>query len=163
MNILQPDHSTERVAVPTRDQNLPLGWGNRTKVSYVWGDELVRAGRASVHNPIMDQKGRLWITAQFRMGKDQPAYCKEGSTLPSAKFFPIDRNRAGGDENGRMVEMYDPKAKKFAMIDTCFGTHHLQFAEDADNTIWFSGDSNAVGWLNTKVYDETGDAAKAQG
>jgi hypothetical protein len=163
MNILNPDFSVERVTVPVRDQNMPLGFGDRSKVPLIWGDELVRAGRASVHNPMMDQKGRLWITAQFRMGKDQPAYCSADSGHPSAKLFPIGRNRGGGAENGRMLEMYDPKTKKFSMIDTCFNTHHLQFAEDADNTIWFSGDGQVAGWLNTKVYDETGDAAKAQG
>ena len=31
------------------------------------------------------------------------------------------------------------------MIDTCFGTHHLQFAEDANNTLYFSGSGAVVG------------------
>ncbi|HLB29914.1 MAG TPA: carboxypeptidase regulatory-like domain-containing protein, partial [Gammaproteobacteria bacterium] len=47
--------------------------------------------------------------------------------------------------------------------DTCYGTHHLQFATDADNTLWTSGGGNVIGWLNTRVFLETGDAAKAQG
>ena len=42
-------------------------------------------------------------------------------------------------------------------------THHLQFAEDKDNTLYFSGDTNVIGWINTRIWDETGDAAKAQG
>ena len=29
--------------------------------------------------------------------------------------------------------------------------------------LWFSGTGPVVGWLNTKMFDETGDAAKAQG
>src|SRR3569832_630749 len=51
------------------------------------------------------------------------------------------------------------------MIDTCFATHHLVFAEDANNTLWTSsgGGGGVVGWLNTKVWDQTLDAAKAQG
>jgi hypothetical protein len=48
-------------------------------------------------------------------------------------------------------------------VDTCFSTHHLQFAEDKDNTLYFSGDSNVIGWINTRIWDETHDAAKAQG
>src|SRR6202035_3593012 len=39
-------------------------------------------------------------------------------------------------------------------------------AEDANNTLWFSAGgarSPVVGWLNTKMFLETGDAAKAQG
>src|SRR6202030_3987007 len=50
-------------------------------------------------------------------------------------------------------------------IDTCFGTHHLVFAEDANNTLWTSsgGGGGAVGWLNTKLFDETHDEKKSQG
>ena len=46
------------------------------------------------------------------------------------------------------------------MIDTCFATHHLLFAEDANNTLWTSsgGGGGVVGWLNTKMWDETHDA-----
>ena len=62
--------------------------------------------------------------------------------------------------------MYDPKTKKFTLIDTCFSTHHLIFAEDANNTLWLcSGGaaSGVIGWLNTKMFEETGDEQKSQG
>ena len=59
--------------------------------------------------------------------------------------------------------MYDPKTKKLTHISTCFGTHHLMFAEDANNTLWTSGGGQVVGWLNTKMFDETGDEVKSQG
>ena len=59
--------------------------------------------------------------------------------------------------------MLDPKTKKYTFVDTCFGTHHLQFGYDANNTLWISGGGPVAGWLNTKMFDETGDAAKAQG
>src|ERR1700689_4999104 len=51
------------------------------------------------------------------------------------------------------------------MIDTCFATHHLLFAEDANNTLWTSsgGGGGIVGGLNTKMWDQTHDAAKSQG
>ena len=48
-------------------------------------------------------------------------------------------------------------------VSTCFGTHHLMFAEDANRTLWTSGGGPVVGWLNTKLWDETGDEEKAQG
>ncbi len=69
------------------------------------------------------------------------------------------------DRSGRQLAVYDPKTKQTAMIDTCFGTHHLLFAEDADNTLWTSsgGGGGVVGWLNTKMWDRTHDAAKSQG
>jgi hypothetical protein len=63
--------------------------------------------------------------------------------------------------------MYDPKTKEVSPIDTCFGTHHLVFAQDANNTLWTSsagaGGGGVVGWLNTKVWDGTHDAEKSQG
>jgi len=61
--------------------------------------------------------------------------------------------------------MYDPKTKKTTLIDTCFSTHHLQFAEDANNTLWTSsgGGGGVVGWLNTKMFEQTGDEQKSQG
>ena len=55
------------------------------------------------------------------------------------------------------------RRKTYTTIDTCFSTHHLQFAEDENHTLWTSGGGAVVGWLNTKMYDETGDAAASQG
>ena len=52
---------------------------------------------------------------------------------------------------------------KYSFIDTCFGTHHPQFGYDADDTLWVSGTGPVAGWVNTKLWDETGDAVKAQG
>ena len=85
-----------------------------------------------------------------------PTFCKDGSTHPSAKLFPL-------AASGRQLAMYDPKTKKLTHISTCFGTHHLMFAEDANNTLWTSGGGQVVGWLNTKMFDETGDEEKSQG
>src|SRR5204862_2035090 len=52
-----------------------------------------------------------------------------------------------------------------SLIDTCFGTHHLQFAQDANDTLWTSsgGGGDVVGWLNTKMWDATHDEQKSQG
>jgi hypothetical protein len=37
------------------------------------------------------------------------------------------------------------------------------FAEDEDNTLWTSGGGAVVGWLNTRLFEETGDEAASQG
>jgi hypothetical protein len=72
------------------------------------------------------------------------------------------------NSSGRQLSLYDPATRKYTFVDTCFSTQHLRFAEDANNTLWTSNDRAAaigetIGWFNTKLYDETGDAAKAQG
>ena len=62
--------------------------------------------------------------------------------------------------------MYDPTTGKFTLISTCFPTHHLVFAEDANNTLWTSAGgpaSGVIGWLNRKLFEETGDEEKSQG
>jgi hypothetical protein len=70
------------------------------------------------------------------------------------------------NESVRQLSMYDPKTDKWTLIDTCFTTQHLEFAKDANNTLWNSSGfplGGVVGWLNTKMYFETGDEAKSQG
>jgi hypothetical protein len=62
--------------------------------------------------------------------------------------------------------MYDPATGKFTLISTCFPTHHLVFAEDANHTLWASSGTTGpgvVGWLNRKMFEETGDEARSQG
>tara|TARA_B100001013_G_scaffold196753_1_gene119030 strand:- start:24 stop:992 length:969 start_codon:yes stop_codon:yes gene_type:complete len=59
--------------------------------------------------------------------------------------------------------MYDPSTDEVSLIRTCFGTHHLIFGEDENNTLWTSGGGQVIGWLNTKMYLETGDEEASQG
>ena len=120
-----------------------------------WGDEIIFDAPANPHNPMMDAEGRVWLTSTIRR-RDNPDWCKAGSAHPSARYFPL----AG---SGRQVSVYDPASETFTLIDSCYGTHHLQFAEDASDTLWFSGDANVVGWLDTKTYDETGNEQASQG
>jgi hypothetical protein len=85
-----------------------------------------------------------------------PDFCREGSDHPSAQLFPL-------ESASRHLAMYDPATGEFTHVSTCFGTHHLMFAEDDDNTLWTSGGGPVVGWLNTRLLEETGDEVAAQG
>ena len=163
MPILDPKTNTVTFfKMPVADANMPesLGPGHAASVkplqpSAYWGDEKLWDTRANNHNAMFDDKGRVWIAATVR-GMDNPAFCTKGSDHPSAKAFPLDKS-------ARQVAMLDPKTMKYTFVDTCFGTHHLQFGYDADNTLWLSGTGPVAGWINTSVLDETGDAKKAQG
>ena len=141
---------------PVRDANTPSSKALPMGPSVYWGPDPIWDSQASLHNPMMDEKGRVWFTAVIR-GAANPAYCKKGSDLPSAKAFPLDTST-------RQVSMYDPATGKFSLIDTCFTTHHLNFADDANNTLWFNYAAvGELGWLNTKMYEATGDEQKSQG
>ena len=154
--VLDPTtHTTSRVPLTVRDPATPATSPDMAQPSPYWGNEVLWTSKNNVHNPMLDQQGRLWLTSAVRPF-DNPEYCKAGSDHPSAKLFPIARS-------SRHLQMYDPKTKKLTHISTCFGTHHLAFAEDGNNTLWTSGGGQVVGWLNTKLFEETGDEAKAQG
>jgi len=154
--VVDPVNNTAtRVPLTVRDPNTPRTNANMPQPSPYWDDEAIWTSRNNVHNPMMDEKGRVWITSAVRP-PDNPAECKQGSSHPSAKLFPL-------NTSGRQLAVYDPKTEKITHINTCFGTHHLMFAEDANNTLWTSGGGQVVGWLNTKMYEQTGDEMKSQG
>ena len=145
-----------------RDANLAeaLGPGHAAsdklmQPSPYWGDEKIWDTKANNHNGMIDRKGRVWFAARFR-DANNPDFCKKGSDHPSAKVFPLERTN-------RQLTMLDPKSGQYTYVDTCFGSHHLQFGYDANETLWTSGGGPVVGWVNTKMFDETGDIAKSQG
>ena len=149
-------HTTSRMELPPRDPKTPIAANAVMNTSLFWGAEGIWTSRSDVHNPMFDGQGRLWVTARVRPPAT-PAYCRAGSSHPSAKRFPI-------ETSVRQVAMYDPKTKDISYINTCFDTHHLMFAEDANNTLWFNGyGSQVLGWINTKMFDETHDEVKSQG
>jgi hypothetical protein len=123
--------------------------------SAYWGMEQIWDTKFNNHNDMFDAKGRLWMTGTNH-APGTPAFCRRDSNNPYAKAFPLDTNE-------RQLAIFDPKTAKFTFIDTCFGTHHLQFGFDKDDTLWTSGGGPVAGWFNTAVFDETGDAEKAQG
>jgi len=153
--VLDPvHHTTSKVPLTVRDQNTPRTPAAMPHPSPYWGEEAIWTSRNNVHNPMFDEKGRVWITSAVRPAAN-PEYCKDGSNV-SSKLYPL--NAAG-----RHLAVYDPKTKEITHVSTCFGTHHLMFAEDANRTLWTSGGGQVVGWLNTKMFDETHDEAKSQG
>ena len=153
--VLDPvNHRASQVPVPVRDPATPRA-GPPLQPSPYWGDEAIWDSQANVHNPMLDQDGRVWLTSRVRPNEN-PAFCKAGSNHPSAQRFPTERA-------GRHLAVWDPAAAKMTLIDTCYSTHHLVFAEDDDNTLWTSGGGQVLGWLNTKMFLETGDEQRSQG
>ena len=154
--VLDPTkHQASEIKVPVRDPKTGSSKTDAMSPSPFWGAEAIWDSQTNTHNPMMDHKGRAWFTSRIRPDEN-PAFCQKGSEHPSAKLFPT-------KTAGRQVSMLDPKSGKFTLIDTCFGTHHLTFAEDESHTLWLSGSREVLGWINTKMFDETGDEQKSQG
>ena len=157
--ILDPRTNTaSEVLHPVRDPKTPSTKANPMAPSAYWGAEPIWDGRTLNHNPMMDEKGRVWFTPRVRPDPN-PDFCKQGSDHPSAKAFPL-------QDSGRHLSMFDPATGAFTLISTCFPTHHLKFANDANQTLWTSagiGGPGVIGWLNRKLFEETHDEVRSQG
>jgi hypothetical protein len=157
--ILNPKTNTATTfTAPVRDASTPQAGDAAHEPlmpSAYWGDEKIWDSKVNNHNSMFDKDGRVWLAANLR-APNNPDFCKKGSDHPSAKLFPLDRSN-------RQVTILDPKTNKYTFVDTCFQTHHLQFGYDANDTLWTSGGGPVLGWVNTKLFNETGDAARAQG
>ena len=123
--------------------------------SVFYGDEPLWERPADPHNPMFDELGRGWMTTKVR-GDIVPEWCQEGSDNRFAQYYPTRRS-------SRQASYYDPATEDFGLIDTCFGTHHLQFGFTDDRMLYFSGGGDVIGWINTRVWDETQDEKLSQG
>lgn len=107
---------------------------------------------ANPHNPMLDDQGRVWITTQVRRqwDVDLPQFCRDAPGIR-------------GRYHHRQLGYFDTADSSFQLIDTCYGTHHLQF--DEDGVLWTSGDSFVIGWFDPAKYDpeKPGTLEAAQG
>ena len=160
--VLDPrDNSTFALDIPTRQDKskVPSRFPAPMRPSMFWGNEHLWSGPdydpADPHNPMIDSKGRVWMTSKIRDNAD-PAWCNDGKSKFS-EWYPL-------RGSGRQTSYWDPKTREFTLIDTCFSTHHLQFDNDANETVYYNELSGPiVGWVDTKVYDQTKDETKAVG
>ena len=152
-------NDTWEITIPTRDDprlvssrfpppGMPSNfWG----MEHLWGPE----NPSDPHNAMLDRKGRVWMTSKIR--ENQPAWCMQGSDNAFAQYYPL-------TFSPRQAAYYDPESAEFVLIDTCFATHHLQFDNDADQTLYFNELLGPiVGWVNTREFDLTGDEQASQG
>lgn len=158
--VVDPEsNSASRIKVPTENgfntpwceqtyrahdssEEVPFGFGS---LGCPWpGGETAHAGSydnpANPHNPMMDDQGRVWLTTQIRRqwAQDAPAYCQNDAIITDKRHH-------------RQLGVFDPRTQDFDLIDTCYGTHHLQF--DKQGVLWTSGDDYVVGWFDPAKYD----------
>jgi hypothetical protein len=160
--VLDPAKNTKAmidVPFPNEGDRKKLApWSPQSQLapSVYFGNELVWNDPVNPGAIAMDSKGRVWFNVQNRL--DNAAYCKAGSPNPFAKASPRESGGVG-------VDMYDPKTRQFEFVDQCVKTERLVFADDNDQTLLFAieGNPGGIGWLDTRIWDETHDAEKSQG
>ncbi len=154
-------NTAPQVKVPyPNPEELPrqVTWSpqNQLAPSLYFGDELVWNDPVNPGAITMDDRGRVWVNAETRIGNAD--YCKAGSSNPYAKNSPR-------QDGGKGVDVYDPETRKWEFVDLCFKATRVALGYDKDNTLYFAvhGDPGGIGWVNTRVWDETHDAEKSQG
>ena len=121
-----------------------------------WGDEAIWDTRVNNHNSMFDRtRPPLARGRGARAGQSGVLQARARSTRRPRRFRSIARCGTSrcSIRRRRNTRSSTPASR----------THHLQFGYDANDTLWTSGGGPVVGWLNTKMFDETGDAAKSQG
>ena len=89
-------HQSTVLALPARvmrESRADEYIGAGQNPSLYWGDEPRPGGGrggGSGHNPMMDHRGRVWLTQSIRPGGDNPEWCLGGSDHPSAAYFPVE-------------------------------------------------------------------------
>jgi hypothetical protein len=143
------------IRIPVLDPDTPPGKPqSMPQPSPYWGDELYWYDPAITNHAALDSKGRVWMSSRFRKPEDQPEFC---ANHPSAALAPM-------PSSFRQIQYFDPETQSFHQVNICFDTHHVQFASDEDETIYGNGVfSGGIGWVKTRLLDETGDVAAAQG
>jgi hypothetical protein len=169
-------HEADRKIMPT--------WSPKTltATSPYWGDEVIWDDPLNPKNTQIDKAGRLWVSVENRP-PEAPNFCKASAgniyaqawqsgqvskTQTSAGRFQDTLQNTGvrmpwESPPGWGLAVYDPKTNKFESIDLCFGQSHAVFANDKDETLFFSLRTGGLGWFKTQVWNKTHDAAKAQG
>jgi hypothetical protein len=148
-------NTTSQVKLIVRDPDTPSSADQPPAApSPYWGDEAIWNSKTTVHSFAMDKQGRVWAAARIRKS-ETPAWCRAGSSHPSAKAFPINQSARG-------LEMYDPKTKQLTTIDTCFSWGHVNLADN--DVLWSSfGPAGVEGWFDLTIWDKTHDEKQAQG
>src|SRR6266550_3979785 len=101
MTVLDPVKNTmSQIAIPFKPGTPMAEPPEVLMPSPYWGTETVAISHATAHSLMMDSQGRIWTAAATR-DRDNPAFCKQGSTHPSAIAFPLEKS-------SRQTNVYDP-------------------------------------------------------
>jgi|HubBroStandDraft_4_1064222.scaffolds.fasta_scaffold38077_1 streptogramin lyase len=126
--------------------------GQEEEQAYVGED---KEWMASPHNPMFDEKGRLWMTVQIRAGGHDyyPAWAKNTIVTDNPADVDAAYNLVSKNGNNMQLGYFDTKTNKFVTVDTGYNTHHLQL--DWQDRVWTDGGGSAAGELDTRKLDLT--------
>src|SRR6187200_2504287 len=82
-------NAASQVKLAPRDADTPTSADQPpAQPSPYWGEDTIWTSQANAHSFAMDKQARVWIAARIRQNQTSD-FCKQGSSHPSAKAFPI--------------------------------------------------------------------------
>jgi hypothetical protein len=96
--VLDPvTHSASQVLHPVRDPQTPSTRANMMAPSPYWGPEPIWDSKTLNHNPMMDERGRVWFTPRVRPRRDRRIRRRRRSRFrrPTDTFLYTTPRRAG--------------------------------------------------------------------
>ena len=124
--------------------------------SAYWGDEKIWDTKANNHNSMFDKKGRVWFAATVARSEETRPSARRAPTIRRPRLFPLERAH-------RQLTMLDPKTRSTPSSTPASGPTICSSATTPTTPCGPAAAARCVGWINTKMFDETGDAAKSQG
>jgi len=159
LEIVNPNTNTaQTVPVPTLGDRFAMrpftrqtGWANPGPT---FGDEVIAEDFVAPGSLAMDQKGRVWVSANINT--ETPDFCQPDS---GNKYAAIDPTT----NNAKDFAMYDPATGQWELVPLCYGANHPTFAVDGTNKVFIQGGNSRFLWVDTDIWDATHDAEAAQG
>jgi hypothetical protein len=124
LTVLDPVKNTDRKIPipPNTPPNAPYSWVQEVPVpSPYWGDEVIWKGHIAPHNPWMDSKGRVWITARngCRMYDPKTEKLTQVTECTGGHHVQMDKDEVlwfdGGGSNSFDIKAWDAGKGKDAM------------------------------------------------
>jgi streptogramin lyase len=116
---------------------------------------VVYSNPANPHVPTMDATGKVWIAVQTRRERreDSPAWVPDVMINVQAAADKRSDMASAWNEgtHHRQLAYFDTTREEFVLVDTAYGTNHLQF--DDRGRLWTSGDSVGLGMFDASAFD----------
>ena len=144
-----------RCAIPRR----PTSKNNGMAPSPYWGEEAIWDSQTSMHNPMMDEKGRVWFTSRVRQSAN-PDFCQQGLRSSFGEAVP-DRAVHAPPLDVRSQDRQDHADPHLLPHASSRSSPRMPTTRCGPAPAGRRAASSAGS--TARMFDETGDEAKSQG
>jgi len=123
---------------PYRDPDTPSSLDYPHGHSIYWDDQPIWDGHTTIHNPNSTRRDAFGLLLVYVTRIIIRTTARRGPIFPRPRPCRWIPRRANSRRTIRN--------RQVSLIDTCFGTQHLYFGHDANNTLWTSAGGPEAAW-----------------